>query len=122
MVWYRLCWRFSALPEGIMFPTDYERAAEYTEQLEHRMVDRLSTGTPVSRRTILGGPRVAGSAVLTSVGRSRVSSRGGHDDTDGGNFGANGEYAESRFDLITSSYPLAIRRQLSEVLQKTHVT
>ena len=89
--------------EGIMFPTDYGRAAEYTEQLKHRMVNRLSTGTSISRRTILGGPGVAGSAVLTSVGRSRVSSRGGHDDTDGGNFGANGEYAESRFDLITSS-------------------
>lgn len=84
-----------------MFPTDYGQAAEYTEQLEHRMVNRLSTGTPVSRRTILGGPGVAGNRTLTSVGRSLGSSSDGHDN-DGGNFEAVGEYAESRFDLIDS--------------------
>jgi hypothetical protein len=84
-----------------MFPIDYRRAADYTEQFEQRVVNRLSTGTPVGRRTVLGRLGVAGNRILTSVGRSLASSSDGHDN-DGGNFEAVGEYAESRFDLIDS--------------------
>ena len=81
-----------------MFPTDYGRTADYTEQFEQRVVDRLSTGTPVGRRTVLGRLGVAENRTLTSVGRSLASSSAGHDN-DGDNFEA---VAKSRFDLIDS--------------------
>ena len=84
-----------------MFSVDYGRTVDYTEQFEQRVVDRLSTSTPVGRRTVLGRLGVAGNRTLTSVGRSLSSSSAGHDN-DGNNFEAVGEYAKSRFDLIDS--------------------
>ena len=86
---------------AILFPIDYRWAADYTQQLEQRVVDRLSIATPVNRRTVLGRIGVAGNRRLTSVGRSLGSSSDGHDN-DGGNFEAVGEYVKSRFDLIDS--------------------
>ena len=38
-----------------MPPLDYNRAADYTEALEARLVDRLDTDFVVSMRGILGG-------------------------------------------------------------------
>ena len=80
-----------------MPPLDYNRAADYTEALEARLVDRLDTDFVVSRRGILGGLGLAGGAALTGLGGSAMGQGAGSDDDDSG-FGARGEYENTRFD------------------------
>ncbi|WP_435120050.1 multicopper oxidase domain-containing protein [Halolamina sp. C58] len=77
---------------------DYDTAAELTEQLEERLVTSLGGDTSVSRRTVLGGLGVAGSAAL-GIGGTRASASPGHGTGDeSGNFGAVGEYQDADFD------------------------
>ncbi|MFB6236740.1 MAG: multicopper oxidase domain-containing protein [Halopenitus sp.] len=78
---------------------DYESAAEQTEELQNRLVDRLDTELLTDRRTFLGGLGAAGSAAL-GLGSSTASAGGGHDDEEDehGNFGAVGEYRNMDFD------------------------
>ena len=79
----------------------YERAAALTERLEERLVGRLGSGATASRRAVLGGIGVAGSAALAGVGRANDDhdgdTAGGHDGSHG-NFGAVGEYTDATFD------------------------
>jgi FtsP/CotA-like multicopper oxidase with cupredoxin domain len=74
---------------------DYDRAAAVTKHLEERLVDSLGVGTETSRRAVLGGIGVAGSAALGLGGTGSASS--GHED-EHGNFGAKDEYQDTRFD------------------------
>ena len=76
---------------------DYGTAEEMTRTLERRLVERLQSDTTATRRSVLGGIGVAGSAAL-GVGRSGASS-GGHDDRDGhGGHGVVGEFEDTDFD------------------------
>jgi FtsP/CotA-like multicopper oxidase with cupredoxin domain len=75
---------------------DYNRAAELTEALEARLVDGLDAASPVSRRGVLGGLGLAGSAAVTGIGGSASGQRAAGADDSG--FGARGEYESTRFD------------------------
>jgi FtsP/CotA-like multicopper oxidase with cupredoxin domain len=76
----------------------YERAAAVTDELESRLTESLAGDDGVSRRTVLGGLGVAGSAAL-GLGSTRASAGADHDDDDDhGNFGAVDEYRNTDFD------------------------
>ncbi|WP_416838647.1 multicopper oxidase domain-containing protein [Haloferax sp. DFSO52] len=79
---------------------DYGRAKELSEQLENQLVNSLDTDFKVSRRSVLGGLGLAGSAALAGVGRADGSSHdaGAHGGDSHGNFGAVGEYRDLDFD------------------------
>ncbi|REA00961.1 copper oxidase [Haloferax sp. Atlit-6N] len=75
----------------------YSRAAELTEQLEHRLVDSLESDFKTTRRAVLGGIGLAGSAALMGTGRADSEGHG-HSGDSHGNFGAVGEYSDLDFD------------------------
>ncbi|WP_227378057.1 multicopper oxidase domain-containing protein [Haladaptatus halobius] len=77
---------------------EYSRAAELTERLEQRLVDSIESELNFSRRTVLGGLGLAGSAMLTGLGQADDGSHSGGDHDSHGNFGAVGEYADMKFD------------------------
>ena len=78
--------------------TTYERAAAVTAELESRLTNSLAGADGVSRRTVLGGLGVAGSAAL-GLGSTPASAGADHDeDDDHGNFGAVDEYRNTNFD------------------------
>ncbi|MFB6206945.1 MAG: hypothetical protein ABEJ05_10520 [Haloglomus sp.] len=82
---------------------DDERAREYTEALEGRLVDALDGDAGVSRRAVLGSLGLAGSAALMGAG-SADDGHGGGESGHGGsesehaNFGARGEFDEGNLD------------------------
>ncbi|WP_254821427.1 multicopper oxidase domain-containing protein [Haloglomus halophilum] len=71
---------------------DYERAREYTEALEGRLVDALDGDAGVSRRAVLGSLGLAGGAALMGTGGADGGHSGG--ESGHGNFGARGEFDE----------------------------
>jgi len=71
---------------------DYERAREYTEALEGRLVDALDGDAGVSRRAVLGSLGLAGGAALMGSGGADGGHSGG--ESGHGNFGARGEFDE----------------------------
>ncbi|RDI69586.1 multicopper oxidase domain-containing protein [Halopelagius longus] len=75
---------------------DYENAAEMTEELQNRLVERLDTELLTDRRSFLGGLGAAGSTAL-GIGSSTARAGGG-DHEEHGNFGAVGEYRNENFD------------------------
>ncbi len=80
---------------------DYGRAGAITERLERRLVNSLTGEFDVSRRTVLGGLGVAGSAAIGlggSQARASAADDDEEDETDHGNFGAVGEYRDLNFD------------------------
>ncbi|WP_049972742.1 multicopper oxidase domain-containing protein [Haladaptatus cibarius] len=76
---------------------DYSRAAELTDKLEHSLVDSLGEDFKTTRRAVLGGVGLAGSAALTGIGRGS-DDHGGSGGDSHGNFGAVGEYRDVDFD------------------------
>ncbi|SEP28456.1 Multicopper oxidase [Halogranum amylolyticum] len=76
---------------------DYKRAAELTNELEQRLVDSLESDFATTRRAVLGGIGLAGSAVLVGTGRADSEGHGYGGDSHG-NFGAAGEYRDLDFD------------------------
>ncbi|WP_345779436.1 multicopper oxidase domain-containing protein [Natrinema sp. SYSU A 869] len=77
---------------------DYNSAAELTEQLEERLVEAVGEKPDVSRRTVLGGLGIAGSAAI-GIGSTQAGANSGHDDEDEhGTFGAVDEYRDANFD------------------------
>ncbi len=74
---------------------DYDDAETLTAALEDRLTATLAPDT-VSRRSVLGGIGVAGSAALGLSGTGAAD--GDHDDDEHGNFGPNGEYGDENFD------------------------
>ncbi|PGF15050.1 copper oxidase [Natrinema sp. CBA1119] len=76
---------------------DYTSAAEVTAQLEERLVEAVGEKPDVSRRTVLGGLGVAGSAAV-GIGSTRAGADSGHDEDEHGTFGAVDEYRDSTFD------------------------
>ncbi|NHN46845.1 multicopper oxidase domain-containing protein [Halostella sp. JP-L12] len=78
-----------------MTDVDYGDAARLTSALEDRLTAAIA-GDGVSRRTVLGGLGVAGSAALGLSGPGAAG--GGHDEDGHGNFGAKGEYDDRSFD------------------------
>ncbi|WP_396610653.1 multicopper oxidase domain-containing protein [Haloferax sp. S1W] len=79
---------------------DYARAKELSETLEQRLADSVETDFTVSRRSVLGGIGLAGSAALAGLGRADGDAHGdsGPDDSSHGNFGVVGEYRDRNFD------------------------
>lgn len=77
---------------------DYARAAELSEKLEQRLVDSLETDFKTTRRAVLGGIGLAGSAALTGIGRADSEHPSGHGGDTHGNFGVVGEYSDLDFD------------------------
>ena len=78
-----------------MTGVDYADSAALTTALEDRLTAAL-TGDDVSRRAVLGGLGVAGSAALGLTGTSAAA--GEDDEGEHGNFGATGEYEDRTFD------------------------
>lgn len=76
---------------------DYGTAAEVTQTLEQRLLTRLQTEGGVTRRSVLGGIGVAGSAAL-GVSRGSASNGGSDDHDDHGGHGAVGEFEDTDFD------------------------
>lgn len=76
---------------------DYDSAAKVTNQLEERLTKSLGGDTKTTRRSILGGLGVAGSAAV-GLGSSATGADPGHDENDHGNFGAVNEYQNTDFN------------------------
>ena len=76
---------------------DYGRAADLSETLERRLVDALASDAKTTRRAVLGGIGLAGSAAVAGVGRADGHAGGDAGDSHG-NFGAVGEYRDTDFD------------------------
>ncbi|MFC7130595.1 multicopper oxidase domain-containing protein [Haloferax chudinovii] len=77
---------------------DYSQAAKLSERLEQRLVDSLESDFKTTRRAVLGGLGLAGSAALTGVGRADSNEQHGPGEDSHGNFGAVGEYRDLDFD------------------------
>ncbi|AUV82250.1 copper oxidase [Salinigranum rubrum] len=77
---------------------DYSQAAKLSERLEQRLVDSIESDFKTTRRAVLGGLGLAGSAVLTGIGRADSDESHGPGDDSHGNFGAAGEYRDTDFD------------------------
>ncbi|WP_276260689.1 multicopper oxidase domain-containing protein [Haloglomus litoreum] len=73
---------------------DYERAREYTDALEGRLVDALDGDQGVSRRAVLGSLGLAGGAALMGTGGADDGHAGAGGGESHGNFGARGEFDE----------------------------
>lgn len=78
--------------------SDYSRAAKLSKQLEHRLVDSLEADFKTTRRAVLGGLGLAGSAALIGSGRADSGEQHGPGGDSHGNFGAVGEYNDTDFD------------------------
>ena len=77
---------------------DYGRAGALTRRLERRLTESVGGDAGVSRRSVLGGMALAGSAGLAGLagaddGEEHHDEPGAH-----GNFGAKGEYDDTAFD------------------------
>ena len=77
---------------------DYSQAAKLSDKLEQRLVDSLESDLKTTRRAVLGGLGLAGSAALTGVGRADSGEQHGPGEGSHGNFGAVGEYSDTDFD------------------------
>ncbi|RDZ39607.1 copper oxidase [Haloferax sp. Atlit-10N] len=77
---------------------DYSQAAKLSERLEQRLVDSLESDFKTTRRAVLGGLGLAGSAALTGIGRADSGGQHGPGEDSHGNFGAVGEYSDTDFD------------------------
>ncbi|WP_310930680.1 multicopper oxidase domain-containing protein [Halogeometricum luteum] len=77
---------------------DYSQAAKLSERLEQRLVDSLESDFKTTRRAVLGGLGLAGSAALTGIGRADSDEHHGPGEDSHGNFGATGEYSDTDFD------------------------
>ncbi|EJN56985.1 multicopper oxidase domain-containing protein [Halogranum rubrum] len=78
--------------------SDYSQAAELSKKLEDRLVDSLESDFKTTRRAVLGGIGLAGSAALTGIGRADGGENHGPGKDSHGNFGAVGEYSDLDFD------------------------
>ncbi|MFC7157232.1 multicopper oxidase domain-containing protein [Halomarina halobia] len=78
--------------------SDYSRAAELSKRLEQRLVDSLESDHGTTRRAVLGGLGIAGSAALVGIGRADGDGTHGAGGDSHGNFGAVGEYRDLDFD------------------------
>ena len=77
---------------------DYSQAAKLSERLEQRLVDSLESDFKTTRRAVLGGLGLAGSAALAGIGRADSDEHHGPGEDSHGNFGATGEYSDMDFD------------------------
>ncbi|WP_255198748.1 multicopper oxidase domain-containing protein [Halorarius litoreus] len=77
---------------------DYGRAGALTRQLENRLTEKISGDVGVSRRSVLGGIALAGSAGLAGLGAADDGDHDHEGHSTHGNFGAKGEYADLDFD------------------------
>ena len=77
---------------------DYASAAEVTTHLEKQLIQSLGGDTSVSRRTVLGGLGIAGSAALGLGGTQATATPDHEDQGEHGNFGAVNEYQDTDFD------------------------
>ncbi|MBX0297913.1 multicopper oxidase domain-containing protein [Haloarcula nitratireducens] len=77
---------------------DYSQAAELSDKLEQRLIDSLDTDLKTTRRAVLGGLGLAGSAAFTGIGRADGNEDHGSGKDSHGNFGAVGEYSDTDFD------------------------
>jgi FtsP/CotA-like multicopper oxidase with cupredoxin domain len=74
----------------------YERARQYTSELENRLVERIGAEKGVSRRAVLGSLGLAGGAALMGTGGADDGHASGGEEH--GNFGARGEFDEGNLD------------------------